>query len=130
MKKMVTGSSTQFKFVHSPSGNTLESLTRLTNTKNEDTIINDMKQRASIGSQNTFIQTSNSYNMKKSPSKALKDSLNASGWCKQKDSPGRNTQEIKVNKAYQKYKEQKATAAINESIDYLIGVFDSRSKEN
>ena len=35
-----------------------------------------------------------------------------------------------MNKAYQKYKEQKATAAINESIDYLIGVFDSRSKEN
>ena len=45
-----SGNHFSFKFVHSPSGNTLEnlSLTRLTN-KNEENIINDMKARASIG---------------------------------------------------------------------------------
>ena len=132
----MTGSGTQFKFVHSPSGNTLEnlSLTRLTNNKNEENIINDMKARASIGTQNSFLQTSGSYSVKKCPSKLfnnskdkLKDSLSA--WRKSKDSPNRDIKELKVNKINQKYKEQKATAAINESIDYLIGVFETRSKE-
>ena len=52
-----------------------------------------------------------------------------SAWRKSKDSPNRDIQEFKVNKINQKYKEQKATAAINDSIDYLIGVFETRSKE-
>ena len=44
-------------------------------------------------------------------------------------SPEKEIQEVKVNKFNQKEKEQKATIAINNSIDYLISVFEMQEKE-
>ena len=68
----------------------------------------------------------------KSRAKHKKNAFTTSNWNKQMDLPEPELQEVKVeklNNAYQKVKDQKATVAITESIDYLISVFEQRSKE-